>query len=439
VSDPGQGHHAHLRQCRDCGLISAVPEVPPGRDARCPRCDRVLRRGQRGSRDRVLACAIGGLWFYLVAIMAPFMTVETIGRFRQSTLFTGPATLERSGLWEVGLLVLLATVVLPAVELIALIVVLIGLRLRNPPPWLSLVFQWLERLAPWAMVEVYFIGVFVAYTRLVGIVHVDIGMAAYALIGLMLTTVAIDATLDPDAVWATLARKGATAARYGRAVLVDMSRPPRMIGCHVCHAVSHARPGAACFRCGARLRMRRPDSVNRTWALLIAAAILYVPANLYPVMHVIQLGREQSYTILGGVRELVEAGLWPLAALVFIASIVVPLLKLGALLIMLTATHRQSATSLFDRTRLYRVIGVIGRWSMIDIFMVSILVGLVRFGVVSRITSDVGAACFAAVVILTMLATETFDPRLMWDAAGAPPGRGAGRAAATPRVQGRPA
>src|SRR3546814_1103768 len=90
---------------------------------------------------------------------------------------------------------------------------------------------------------------------------------------------------------------------------------------------------------------------------------------------------------------------------------------------MLTATHRHSATSLFDRTRLYRVIGVIGRWSMIDIFMVSILVGLVRFGVVSRITSDVGAACFAAVVILTMLATETFDPRLMWDAAGAPSGR----------------
>jgi paraquat-inducible protein A len=166
------------------------------------------------------------------------------------------------------------------------------------------------------------------------------------------------------------------------------------------------------------LHVRKPESIARTWALIIAAAILYIPANYYPVLTVMQLGAGMPSTIIGGVEELLKSHLYPLAALVFLASIAVPMMKLIGLGFMLIATQTGVARGLRDRTRLYHIVRFIGRWSMIDIFMESLLGALVVFGSVITIEPGVGALAFCAVVILTMLAAETFDPRLMWDSAG---------------------
>jgi paraquat-inducible protein A len=151
--------------------------------------------------------------------------------------------------------------------------------------------------------------------------------------------------------------------------------------------------------------------------LVIAAAILYVPANYYPVLTVVQLGAGSPSTILGGVSELLATRMYPLAALVFLASIAVPMLKLVGLTIMLIATQTGRSEWLRDRTRLYYVVRWIGRWSMIDIFMESLLGALVRFGTIVTIEPGVGAVAFCAVVILTIFAAESFDPRVMWDTA----------------------
>jgi paraquat-inducible protein A len=166
------------------------------------------------------------------------------------------------------------------------------------------------------------------------------------------------------------------------------------------------------------LHLRKPGSIARTWALLAAAAILYVPANLLPVMTVTQFGRGVPNTILSGVMELAADGLWPLAAVVFVASITVPILKIGGLAIMLLSIHGRARRRLRERTRLYRIVEAIGRWSMVDVFMISILTGMVRLGVLASVYPGPGAVAFCAVVILTMVAAATFDPRLMWDAAG---------------------
>jgi paraquat-inducible protein A len=171
------------------------------------------------------------------------------------------------------------------------------------------------------------------------------------------------------------------------------------------------------LRCGSRLHARKPNSIARTWALLIAASILYVPANTYPVLTVMQLGAGAPSTILGGVEELLASGMYPLAALVFFASIMVPVLKLLGLTGLLISVHMGWGRRLRDRTVLYRIVSAIGRWSMIDIFMESILVALVQFGTVVSIEPGFGAVAFAGVVILTMFAAESFDPRLMWEAA----------------------
>ena len=175
-----------------------------------------------------------------------------------------------------------------------------------------------------------------------------------------------------------------------------------------------------CQRCHAVLHHRKPRSISRSWALVIAAALLYLPANLYPVMQMTELASTRHFTIMGGIVELESYGLWPLALLVFFASICIPLAKLICLAYMLIQTQAGSASHLAGRTRTFKFVEFIGRWSMIDVFMISILVALVHFGQIAYVRAELGAACFAAVVVLTMFAVSVFDPRLMWDAAETP-------------------
>jgi paraquat-inducible protein A len=161
---------------------------------------------------------------------------------------------------------------------------------------------------------------------------------------------------------------------------------------------------------------RRPGSLATTAAFTAAGYILYLPANVLPVLTITRFGRTDAYTILGGVRDLAAAELWPLALLVLFASILVPVFKLAGLTWFLIAIRLRSARLLRERTALYRLIDFIGRWSNIDVFMISIVSALLRFGTLTTVDPGPGIASFAAVVVLTMVAARTFDPRLMWDA-----------------------
>jgi len=193
-----------------------------------------------------------------------------------------------------------------------------------------------------------------------------------------------------------------------------------LISCHACHQLSRmpakrTHGDAICPRCEAHIHSRKPNSISRTWALLIAAYILYIPANLLPVMTVISFGQGEADTILSGVKELIHAGMLPIALLVFFASIVVPVTKLVVLTYLLLSVHYRSQWRPRERTFLYRITEVVGRWSMIDIFMISILIALVKLEAVATIEPGIGAISFAAVVIITMFAAMGFDPRLIWD------------------------
>ena len=194
-----------------------------------------------------------------------------------------------------------------------------------------------------------------------------------------------------------------------------------LIGCHHCGAAwRDAADGEACGVCGTRLHRRKPDSLNRTWALLAAAYIMYLPANLLPVMVTSNLLNTKVDTILSGVIYFWVTGAWGLATIVFVASFLVPLFKLGALTTLVWMAQRKSRGRRQDRARLYRTVELIGRWSMLDVFVVSLLAGLVRIQGFAEITAGVGIAAFAAVVVLTMLAALSFDPRLTWDDPPAP-------------------
>ena len=190
------------------------------------------------------------------------------------------------------------------------------------------------------------------------------------------------------------------------------------LACHACELV-HRASGAAheqtCTRCGAALHVRKPNSIARSWALLIAAYVLIVPANVLPVMISGSLFGSETDTIMSGVVFLWIDGSWPLAVILFIASIAVPFSKLGAMTYLLVSVQRRSTMAPQQRTKLYRVLEIVGRWSMIDIYVAALLTALVQFGGLMTIRAGPGAIAFGAVVVLTMFAAESFDPRLIWD------------------------
>lgn len=198
----------------------------------------------------------------------------------------------------------------------------------------------------------------------------------------------------------------ATAARLG------------LIACHGCGLLSRSQAGGRlyCPRCGGVLHMRKPNSEGRTWALVLAAILFYIPANALPVTHTTYLGSTQSDTILSGVYYFMTSGSWHIALIIFVASIVVPALKILALAFLLVSVRRHSDWRPEERTRLYHMTELIGRWSMVDVYVVSVMVALLKLGALANVDAGVGIVFFGAVVVITMLAANSFDPRLIWDA-----------------------
>lgn len=192
-----------------------------------------------------------------------------------------------------------------------------------------------------------------------------------------------------------------------------------LYACPTCALVSQppaAGEVAHCPRCGSALHQRKPDSLNRTWALLITAYILIIPANLLPIMQTGSLFGSQRDTIISGVIYLWNNDSWALALLVFFASIVVPVAKLLALTYLAHSVQHPSTQPPQQRTRLYHLLKFIGRWSMLDIYVVTLMVALVQLQSLATVTAAPGVVAFGAVVVVTMIAAMTFDPRLIWDA-----------------------
>jgi paraquat-inducible protein A len=348
-----------------------------------------------------------GMLLFVVAFAEPVASVMMQGgRFATSDLLSGPRHLREAGAWLLSLVVMLTLLLVPLLKMMVVSMMAVAVRQGQVPDWLRRAFAAVPALSQWAMVEVFLLGAFIALFRLRDWMLVDYGPALFALSGAALCSVSIDVALDRAAFW--------------RAVPLREPAPAgeALLACHGCDLLVRSVEGARCPRCRSRLHERKPHSVGRTWAFLIAATLLLIPANVLPVMTVTQLGQGGTSTILGGTFELAEAGLWGLATLVFVASIVVPLGKLAVLSLMLVLISRGGLARLELRTRLVRVVALSGRWSMIDIFATMMLATLARFGWLGSVRPEAGATAFCAVVVLTMLASEAFDPRLMWDAAG---------------------
>ena len=396
-----------LIACRDCGLILEVQQPEEGGQARCPRCDSALYRRSSYSLELSIALNLSALVLFGAANLFPFLIFKMEGRVQSSVLLSGIDEFVARGFWFMGGLVFLATILAPLAKIAGSLYVLIPVRLGlvDRTPGIARVFRWTEAFRPWSMMEVFLLGVIVAYVKLVDVAAVELGPSLYAFVALVLLLTLSDVVLEAREVWTRL---GPGVQRVGEG--------GQVVTCHACEFLHVGEePAHACPRCGAHLHHRKPNSLARCAALVLTASILYIPANVFPIMTVISFGDGHPDTISSGVVAFIESGMWPLALLVFFASIMVPLLKLIGLAYLLLSVWQKSAWRPKDRTQLYRIIDSIGRWSMIDVFMIGILVSLVRLGAVANIEPGIGATAFAVVVVVTIFASHSFDPRLIWD------------------------
>lgn len=361
-----------------------------------------------------MALALASLITLALAVTYPFLGFSVRGVGNRIEL-TQSAT-QLIGYHEplVAIAVLLTILVLPTLYLIGVVWLQAGL-LRGAPLLASRgIARSLAHLQPWMMADVFLIGTLVSLIKIAGLAQIELGPGFWAFGVFVVLLVATTQSVDRDWLWFALAgepsapegsRTGETAAGQG------------LTGCATCGLVNRldARGKGRCQRCGEPLHARQPHSLQRTWALLAAAAVLYIPANVYPIMTTTSLGRPNPSTIIGGVVQLLEMGSWPVAMVILVASVIVPLGKLIALSWLCLVAPRAHRMNALARTRLYRLTEFIGRWSMVDIFVVAILVALIRAGNLMSITPGPAALAFGGVVVITMLAAMSFDPRLIWD------------------------
>lgn len=391
-----------------------LPILRPGEHATCPRCGYILVRRHLRPAQRSMALAISALIALILATSFPFVSFETKGVGNNIDLTQTATSMIGFHQPLLAIVVALTIIVLPTVYLCGVIWLQLGLLRAAPFPFTRGIARSLTHLNPWMMADVFIIAVLVSLIKIAGMAQIELGISFWAFCAFAILLLMTTRSIDADWMWFSLAgepqapkgiRTGETAAPQGLA------------GCSTCGLINKLSSlhRNHCRRCGDPLHLRLPHSLQRTWALLVAAIVMYVPANIYPIMTTTVLGQSNPATIVGGAIELVHKGSWPIAAVIFFASIIVPVGKILVLIWLTIVIRKSGELSANARTKLYRVAEFIGRWSMIDLFVVAILVTLIRAGNLLSITPGPAALAFGAVVILTMLAAMTFDPRLIWD------------------------
>jgi len=420
--------------CPDCDLLQHIPALPPGGKASCPRCGYTIASSKPDSLDRTLALTVAAAIVLIIANVMPLMGLSAVGRQASTTILGGVLKMWQQGQGITAVLVAFCTVVAPTIHIGFMLTVLLAVRQSPAPSWVGTLLRVSEFSQPWAMVEVMMLGILVALIKIADLAAVIPGIGMFATGTLIVLIAAMTVSFDPHEIWTRIrwtdgevpqSTAFPESADQGKDQTGSADTPGPLTGiklelvsCEVCGLLSRPNdvhePGN-CPRCGQELELRRHSSVQRTWALILAAAICYIPANLLPVMGTTTPTYAEKDTIMSGVVLLYEHGSWPLALIVFIASVMIPMAKIAALAYLLISVQFRSIRSRQERSQLYRLVEFVGRWSMLDVFVVTFVVALVQLQPLMSVQPGAGVLFFAAVVVLTMLAAENFDPRLIWD------------------------
>lgn len=418
-----QTKQQRLISCEECGLVVEIPDIQEGENAHCPRCKHTLTQSYRHPFQRPIAYAIAGLIMLVLSVSFPFMSFSVQGLSQEIGLLNAVEMLDEFQNSALALLLLTTVVILPGIYIsfVLYLYTLAALFKNKKIPTqklqhIKILCKLLFRVEPWLMVDVFLIGVLVSLVKIAAMADIGMGYSFWAFCLYTILIVKCISLVDRSWLWEQFIP---TTPVYN-VNAGDTYLTSNHTSCHICHQLNPIGEGAKrrCIRCDSHLHEYNPHkNLQTVWALLITATIFYIPANLYPIMYTVSLGNSSPSTIMGGVVLLWHHGSYPIASVIFIASIFIPLAKMFALAWLFFTAQKQQHSPTHEalkNQKLYRLTEFIGRWSMIDIFVVAILVALVQLKSLMAIYPGPAALSFATVVIFTMLSAMIFDSRILW-------------------------
>ena len=402
-----------LLLCMDCDQLHARRPLSSIQWSRCRRCGSTLEHGRTFSISTWMALTLTAAITMVFANLFPVAVISLGGLESEATVWQSVVALTTGPGAPVAIAAGMIVIGIPALQVLTLLWILSFAVAGRSCPYFVPAMRVLRSCKPWGMIEVCLLAILVALVKLSGFLHVVAGIGVAAIV-VLAPLMAVITTRDSGDLWSLYEARHGLRHRPAGSVKAD-----RLVACDLCglvHEGAAAKGGAEgeCARCGSRLQARKPDSIVRTGAFLLAALVLYVPANLLPVMYTRLLGSEAQSTILEGVEEFWASGSWDIAVLIFTASVAVPCTKFLALGLLLL-DQKLPIGSRVGKTRLLKLVEHIGYWSMLDVLVVALVAALIQFRALGLAEPRAGIVFFGAVVVLTMLAAMSFDSRLAWE------------------------
>ncbi|MFV0596700.1 PqiA/YebS family transporter subunit [Shewanella sp.] len=409
-------HEGVLQACEECGLVTPYIEPKPGYRAHCPRCQHSLQSALTTPFQPIWAYGIATLMMLGLSLGFPFLSFSVQGLSQEASLWSALISMHYASNSLLAMLILLCVMILPLIYISFSMFIywqayLVQqgktIELKWLKPWSKRVFQF----ESWLMADVFLVGILVAMVKILSLAEVGFGPSFWAFCVYTLLLVKFVSLVDSSWVWDKLTPREVTPyVRVGESHLQHNHSV-----CPICGQLN-AIDASECCRCSGPVHKYLPaTSMQAAWAFLLAAAVFYIPANFYPIMYTTSVGQTEASTIISGVVLLWHLGSYPVASIIFFASIVIPTAKIASLAYLFRqAGKSNSPEQTIKNQQLYRVTEFIGRWSMIDIFVVALLTALVQLNELMAIKPGPAALSFAMVVILTMLSAITFDSRVLW-------------------------
>ncbi|SFB99816.1 PqiA/YebS family transporter subunit [Pseudoalteromonas denitrificans] len=397
--------------CRHCDQLVYIASLQKTQVAYCPNCRSKIALGKNNSEQKVVALSICAIAMLLSSLFYPFISFSEQGITQTITLLDAGKILFEFNSPLLGILIDITIIFLPLTLLVFFILIHIGLLKILPRTYASKLLKMIFILIPWVMSEIFLIGILISMIKIMSIADISFGLSFFSFSAFIFFYLMCLTHIDKNKLWQHIA-------------MVDnrplIGTPARAIehNYRACHNCQQLISSNICDRCHSKTYSRYPFSIQKVMALLLTSLILYIPANYYPIMHTWVLNQDEPSTILGGIVTLWQMGSYPIAIIIFIASIIIPLAKIFVLtLLCYVVTYKNTLdyASQYQYTKMYQLTEFIGKWSMLDVFVVAVLVALVQLGALMSITPGVGAIFFAAMVFTSMLAAHAFDSRLLWD------------------------
>lgn len=412
--------------CIHCDLLINSVAVNNKEQAICPRCNHTLYSSPPCIHSNI-AWVITGLLFYFPTILLPFLQLETSGQTQTISLLSSVFVIGHNEMILLAITVALLVIIFPLIKLLGLLSILIPLS-KGQPPLLRINFtRWIINSAPWNMIEVYLVGVLVTLVKLTAIADVSFSVGFYTFVLFIIVNGIISFGLPKIRIWQTISEitqsqldtrvKSQSNINDNTSNTNNTSKTALQNGYYSCLNCSQLvdQNITVCPTCHSRIEARKKDSLTKTTAFLLTAIILLFPANLLPTMTTTAIIGSQDDTIISGIIHLWANNDKPIAIIVFIASFITPLFKLISISYLCISCYFRSNKHIMFRMKLYHFNELIGRWSMIDVFVVALLGALVQMGSLATIQPRIGIVAFALVVFFSMVSLQHFDPRLIWD------------------------